>query len=300
MKRPSNLPLRLYTLLLVFYPHTFRARRAVELWQTVRDLAEETDPQNIFAAARFWLAIYADTLAGALAERWHVMRNSTRNVWEAWLALSMTLLAVVVSVGASLDLYLLEDNNPLTTAAYSASPLLRFSYTAAYVAALVAGVAGVAAVAFAIIPARAALWSVLGLAALVALGGFGGLLVRRPLTGLTFIGAFAALCALGLFIGWRVARTLMRRTSERAAILVGACAGAVVALLADAAALITHTLALNPVSHALYMQFRIGDTPYNAALIGMVVQTLLVACCAASLAAALWSASRHTRGGGAQ
>jgi hypothetical protein len=296
MKRQSRLPLQLYTMLLAFYPRAFRARRALELWQTVRDLAEETNSRNIFAAARFWLAVYADTLAGVLAERWHVVRDSTRNVWETWLALGMTLLAVVASVGASLDLYLLEDSNPLTAAAYSALPLLRFSYTAAYIAALVAGVAGVAVVAYAVIPARAALWSVLGLAAFVALGGFGGLVVRHTLTGLALIGAFAALCALCLFIGWRVARALMRRTRERAAILIGACAGAVVALLVNAAALITHTLTLNPVSHALYMQFRIGDTPYNAALIGMVVQTLLVVCCAASLAAALWSASRRVGG----
>jgi hypothetical protein len=227
------------------------------------------------------------------------MRNSTRNMWGAWLALGMTLMAVVVSVGASLDLYLLEDNNPLTGAAYSALSLLRYSYTAAYIAALVAGVAGVAVVAYALAPARAALWLVLGLAVFVALGGFGGLLVRHPLTGLALIGAFAVLCALCLSIGWRVARALMSQTSEQAAAIIGACAGAGIALLVDAAALITHTLALNPVSHALYMQFRIGDTPYNAALIGMVAQALLVVCCALSLAVALWSASRRIRVGGA-
>src|SRR6266567_9569375 len=58
-----------------------------------------------------------------------------------WVALVATVTAFVVSLLASLNLYLLEDNNPLTQAAYSASPVLRFSYDGVYLSALVAGVA---------------------------------------------------------------------------------------------------------------------------------------------------------------
>jgi hypothetical protein len=291
--RERAAPLRLYALLLALYPSAFRERHAAEMWQTCRDLAEETGAQGIVAGARFWLAIYADTLAGALHERWDLMRGT---VW-VWLVMGATLLAVVVSFAASLNLYLLEDGNSLTAAAYGASPLLRFSYDGAYIAGLVAGVAGVAVVVSALAPARTALWVAIGLAALVTLGAFGGLVVRRPPVGLALIGVFATLAALCLLVGWAVRRALASRASGRMATLVSACVGAGVALLAEAAALITHTLALNPVSHALYMQARIGDTPYNAALIGMVAQALLVGLCALLLAATLWSNRSGRRGG---
>ncbi|MDE3229738.1 MAG: hypothetical protein KGO05_07635 [Chloroflexota bacterium] len=215
--------------------------------------------------------------------------------WTTWLAFGATLLAVVVSVAASLNLYLLEDGNPLSAAAYGSSALLRFIYDGAYLAALVAGVAGVALLAYALAPARVATLAALGLGALVALGGFGCLLARHPQTGLALIGAFAGLGLLCLLAGWGVARALAARCGLRAASLLGACAGAGLALVADAAALIAHTLALNPVSHALYVQGRIGATPFNALLIGMAAQALLVTACGLTLALA-WRSRNSGRG----
>jgi hypothetical protein len=276
--------LRLYHWLLALYPRGVRKRHGDELWQTGRDMVEAARAGGA-VGARFWLALYADTLVAALDERWRAMRGSA---WTAWLAAGATLLAVAVSIAASLNLYLLEDGNPLTDAAFSASALLRFSYDGAYIAALVAGLAGAAVVACALLPARVATLGALGLAALIALSGFGGLLARHPLNGLALIGAFTGLALLCLLAGWGVARTLARRAGARRASLIGACAGAGVALLADAAALVAHTLALNPVSHALYMQGQIGATPYNATLLGMLAQALMVALCAALLALALW------------
>lgn len=287
----SGAPLRLYRWLLALYPRGVRERHSEELWQTGRDMAESARAGGAGrdAGARFWLTLYADTLVAALDERWRAMRGS---VWTAWLAVGVTLLAVAVSVAASLNLYLLEDGNPLTDAAFGGSALLRYSYDGAYLAALVAGVAGAAVVLCALLPGRVAALGALGLAALVAFGGFGGLLARRPLNGLALIGVFAGLAVLCLLAGWGVARALEPRSGARRARLIGGCVGTGVALLADAAALIAHTLALNPVSHALYMQGQIGATPYNATLIGMLIQALLVALCAPALALALWSGRR--------
>ncbi len=286
--------LRLYRLALALYPRAFRDRYGDEMWQTCRDQAEEARAGGILAGGRFWLAIYTDTLAGALLERTKGMRSVS---WGVWIAVGETLLAVAVSVVASANLYLLEDNNPLTPVAYGASPLLRFSYNGAYLTALAAAVAGAALIAYATLPARRATGGALALAGLVALGGFSGLLARHPLSGLTLIGAFVGIVALCLLVGWAMARSLAGRMSARAAALVGACAGAGVALALDAAALIVHTIALNPASHALYMQGRIGQTPYNALLIGMGAQALMVALCGLLLAAALWSGRTSRRGG---
>jgi hypothetical protein len=265
------------------------------MWQTCRDLAEEARAVGLVNSARFWLAVFGDTLAGALVERTRRMRGMS---WAIWLAAWATLVAVTVSVAASLMLYVLEDGNPLTDAAYRASPLLRFSYDGAYLAALVAGVAGCAIVLYAALPARVATGVAAGLAALVALGGFGGLLVRFPRSGLALIGSFAGLALLCLLAGWGVTRWLAPRRGPRAAALIGACAGAGVALALDAAALIAHTLAINPISHALYMQGQINETHFNALLIGMVAQALMVALCVLLLVVALRSGRGGSPGGG--
>src|SRR5579884_2702329 len=68
-----------------------------------------------------------------------------------WTALAVTLFAGLVAVLASFNLYLLEDGNPLTTAAYTASPLLRFSYDGAYISALAAVVAVCTIVGYALV-----------------------------------------------------------------------------------------------------------------------------------------------------
>jgi hypothetical protein len=45
-----------------------------------------------------------------------------------WAALVATAMAFVASLLASINLYLLEDSNPLMQAVYSASPVLRFNH----------------------------------------------------------------------------------------------------------------------------------------------------------------------------
>ena len=99
-----------------------------------------------------------------------------------WGALAATLIAFVVALVASINLYLLEDGNPLTSAAYSASPLLRFSYDGVYLSALVAGVAVCGILGYALAQRDAPVLIGLGVVGvLVVIGGFGGLLIRQPL-----------------------------------------------------------------------------------------------------------------------
>ncbi len=123
-----------------------------------------------------------------------------------WIALAATVIAFVVSLLASLNLYLLEDNNPLMQAAYSASPVLRFSYDGIYLSALVASVAVCAIVGYII--ARTDVPMVIGLifvALLVAFAGFGGLLIRHPTTFLVLFLVFVALALDSLLSGRAVA-----------------------------------------------------------------------------------------------
>lgn len=240
--------LRFYALLLALYPRAFRERYGLELWQTARDLAEEYAAQEGIARAGFWLTIYSDTLIAALAERGHIMRHST---WAAWSAFGMTLLAVIVSVGVSLDLYLFEDDTALVLFSHNflsndlVAQLLRYSYDTAYIAALAAGVVGVVAVASTFVPQRIAFWMTIGLAAIVAVGGFGGLIARYPLNGVETVGGFAALIALCLITRWLVARAIGARWSAQVSAGVSACAGALVALIVETVALVTHTFMLH-------------------------------------------------------
>ncbi len=196
--------------------------------------------------------------------------------------------AFVVSLLASLNLYLLEDQNPLTLIAYRSAPLLRVSYDAAYISALVAGVMMFALLVRLFAPrGRAALAAIGALAVVVALGGFGGLLVRAPLNFLALFAGFGALTLLCLFVAERTSARLRDASSDRSAALMGSCAGVIVALLVNAAALAPHTVALNPVSHALYMQGQIPGTHLNALLLGAALQLLLVGALGLSLLVAL-------------
>src|SRR6185437_12616996 len=100
-----------------------------------------------------------------------------------WIAVAATILTCTVSLLASINLYLLEDGNPLTQTAYSASPLVRFSYDGVYLSALVACVAVCAIVGYAI--TRTGTSVIIGLilvSLLIILGGFGGLLLRYHVT----------------------------------------------------------------------------------------------------------------------
>lgn len=217
------------------------------------------------------------------------MQRDTRTMRPAVIiSAALTGVAFVVSLLASLNLYLLEDQNPLTLAAYRSAPLLRVSYDAAYISALVAGIMVVALLARLFAPTG---WSALAvtaaLAVVVAFGGFGGLLVRAPLSFLTLFAGFCALTLLCLFIAERTAASLRRTSSDHTAALMGSCAGVVVALLVNAAALAPHTVFLNPVSHALYMQGQLPGAHLNALLLGAALQLLLVAALGLSLLVAL-------------
>lgn len=200
-----------------------------------------------------------------------------------WIAVAATLITFVVSLAASINLYLLEDNNPLTQVAYSVSPLVRFSYDGVYLSALVACVAASAIVAYAI--TRAGTSVIIGLllvSLLIIFGGFGGLLVRYPVTFLIFFLVFMGLVLVSLFAGRVVAARSGRYLGQRAGAIMGACVGAFVVLLVNVVAQILHTLALNPVSHALFMQGQIGETHFNSLIIGMGIEVLLMIICALS------------------
>lgn len=209
-----------------------------------------------------------------------------------WVALATTVIAFLVSLLASINLYLLEDNNPLTQAAYSASSVLRLSYDGAYLSALVACVAVCAIVAYAIIQADAPVTiGLIIVALLVVLGGFGGLLIRYPATFLALFLAFMGLMLVSLLVGRVVTARLRQRIGQRKAAILGACISTGIALLVNVVAMVTHTLALNPVSHALYMHGQIGTTYFNSVLIGMVIETLAMIACLLSIGVALrWPA----------
>jgi hypothetical protein len=200
----------------------------------------------------------------------------------------VTLIAFIISLLASLNLYLLEDGNPLTQGAYLASPLLRFSYDGVYLSALAAVVTVCAVLGYSLAGADVpVLPGIIGLACLVALGGFGGLLVRHPTTFLAVLLAFAAMIAASLLVGALVAARVRPRLGRRSAAVLGACAGTAAVLLVNLALLAPHTIALNPVSHALYMQGQIVGTHLNALLLAMGIEALAVIACGLNITAAL-------------
>jgi hypothetical protein len=210
-----------------------------------------------------------------------------------WIAVATTILTCIVSLLASINLYLLEDGNPLTQAAYSASPLVRFSYDGVYLSALVACVTVCAIIGYAITRADApVVFGLILVSLLIILGGFGGLLVRYPVTFLVFFLLFVGLSVLSLLAGRTVATRSGRYLERRSAAIIGACFGAFLVLLVNAVAQVLHTLALNPVSHALFMQGQIGETHFNSLLIGMLIEVLLLIICALSLWFALRSPAR--------
>ncbi|HLQ29171.1 MAG TPA: hypothetical protein VK140_08045 [Ktedonobacteraceae bacterium] len=215
-----------------------------------------------------------------------------------WIAVAATGIAFVVALLASLNLYLLEDSNPLTQAAYSASPVLRFSYDGVYLSALVAALAVCAIIGYAITRASTPVFAGLMIVTLIViLGGFGGLLVRYPVNFLAFLLAFVALTLVSLLVGRAIATRSTRRLGERgerAAAIVGACASAGMALLVNVVALVTHTLLLNPVSHALFMQGQIGETHFSSLLIAMGLELLTMLIYALSIGFALRSPSRSS------
>lgn len=191
-----------------------------------------------------------------------------------WTTIAATVIACLVALLASINLYLLEDNNLLTRAAYSASLVLRLSYDGAYLSALVATIAICAIAGYGLIRKTTPVTIGLGIIALlVALAGFGGLLVRQPISFLILFSAFVGLALISFLIGRAVTHAL-QRLGQRSAVMLGTCVGAGIALLVNVGTLVPHTLILNPVSHPLYMQGQISGTHLNSALIAMALELL--------------------------
>ncbi len=210
-----------------------------------------------------------------------------------WLAVAATIITFIVSLLASINLYLLEDSNPLTQAAYSASPLVRLSYDGVYLSALVACVAICAIVGYAVTHSNTSvLIGQILVTLLIIFGGVGGLLVRYPATFLGFFIIFVGLMLLSLLSGRAVASRSSRYLGQKTTAILGACFGTFIVLLANAVTLVLHTLALNPVSHALFMQGQIGETHFNSLVIGMVIEVLLTLICALSIWLAFRSPAR--------
>lgn len=207
---------------------------------------------------------------------------------QLWLALATTIFAGIVTFLASLNLYLLEDGNPLTPAAYSASPLLRFSYDGVYLSALVAGIAICALLGYLLVRETRFVSIGLGIVSLLVIfAGFGGLLIHQPLAFLVLALIFAGLTLLSIWIGRALSAYSRNTSGTRSASLLGGCVSAGVALLVNLLAQVPHTLALNPVSHLLYMQGQIGDTHLNSVLIATAIELLSIIACLLSIGFAL-------------
>lgn len=289
----------LYTRLLRLYPPAFRQAYGSRMLRVFRDSCRAALQEHGLAGwLPLWWSTCTDMVHSACIERWLAFKERATSMTgetrpqhfplRLWLALSATLLAFLVALVASLNLYMLEDASPLTMTAYAASPLLRFSYDGIYLTALAAGVAVCAIVGNALIPQARLVTIGLGVIAfLVAFGGFGGLLVRHSTTFLAFCIAFGVLLLFDLLAGYAVARRAATRLGRQIAAVLGACVGAGSLLLLNVAALVVHTLILNPVSHALYMQGQIAGTHLNFSLLAMGIAVLTLLICVLSLGGAL-------------
>ncbi len=295
----------LYAFCLRMYPAHFRRVYGLRMLRVFRDSCRQVlQRRGLPGLGRYWLYTLMDLAVTACLERWYVLQKGIHTMVidrpvsnftpRLWMMLVSTVLAFVVSLVASLNLYLLEDANPLTRLAYSDAPLLRFSYDGIYLSALVAGVMVCAVFGYALLQRENVVRGmVVGVALLVVLGGFGGLLVRYPLTFLAFLGIFLVLAGLCWWVGRIVTARLSEQLVRRSAAVLGACVGVVLALLVNGVALVLHTLILNPVSHNLYMQGQIEGTHLNFTLLVMALAVFTLAVCSLSLGRALSQTGRQ-------
>ena len=181
-------------------------------------------------------------------------RHAPRRLLPAAVALALAFVAAFVG---SLDVYMIEDDNPLGRAAHASNLALSLTYEAVYVTALAALVVVGAAV-LRLLLARLGQSEAVDLrlmvpvvAMLVALGAFWGLVYKHPLGFLMVVGSFALLIAGALFVGPKLARWLGRGSKEHA-IALGPAVGALLALGVNVASLIAHMLLLTSTSRALY------------------------------------------------
>lgn len=288
----------LYGLCLYIYPPAFRREYGSRMVLVFRDSCRAILQQYGLAALMpFWLRTVSDLFLNICLEYGSVVKGRIRLMstfnergtvpLRLWIALAATVLAFSVSLVASLNLYLIEDPSALTGIAYSTSPLLRFSYDGIYLSALAAGVSICAIIGYALVRrAELVFPGLVVLALLIAFGGFGGLLIRHPISFLVDFLIFLVLTLLSLLMGRGVAKRAEHRFERRAAGMLGACVGSCSVLLINVMALVLHTLVLNPVSHALYMQGQIGGTHFNFSLIAMGLALLTLLVCAVSLGCA--------------
>jgi hypothetical protein len=289
----------LYRLLLYAYPTTFRRGFGERMSRVFADHCRITlQESGLPALIPLWFSTLRDVALSASLERWQAYKErvgtmaSMRDIRQfparLWIALAATLITFLVCLVASLNLYLLEESSPLTAAAYTASPLLRFSYDGVYLSALAAGVAVCGIVGYALVQRPLLIATGLALAALlVALGGFGGLLVRHAGTFAVFLAVFLALTLGSFLLGWLVMARGGRSLGARPGAVLGACVSAVSLLLINVVALSLHTLSLNPVSHVLYMQGQMGETHLNFTLLIMGLALVTLVTCVVCLGRAL-------------
>jgi len=212
-------------------------------------------------------------------------RQSRHVSLRLWITIGTTFLACIVAVVVSINLYGIEDGSPLTRVAYSASSLLRFSYDGVYLSGLLAGVAACALIGYLLVRSEApVVFSLIFIALLVAFGGFGGLIVRQPLTFLSLFAVYIVLALTCFFLGRTIASQKRANLDRRTRLFLGACISADIALLVNIITLTVHTLTLNPINHTLFMQGRIGTTPYNSLVIGLTLELLTTLLALASTA----------------
>ncbi|HTI15333.1 MAG TPA: hypothetical protein VL461_12335 [Dictyobacter sp.] len=288
-----------YRLLLHAYPSSFRHDFGERMIGVFRDSCRTALQQhNIQALIAFWLHTSFDILISSCLEQWSVVKekiyamttstNERQSQLHLRVARATTLFAFIASLAASLHLYLLEDASPLTQTAYAASPILRFSYDATYITTLAAAVAVCSIVGYALLQRTTQVAiSISIISLLIAFGGFGGLLIRHPMNFLMLFSLFVALVIISFLLGQVVAKHAAQRIEKRRALMLGACVSVGSILLINIAALILHTILLNPVSHALYMQGQIAGTHWNSLLIAMVAAFLAMIICGGGLKYAL-------------
>lgn len=282
----------LYGLFLHAYPATFRRTYGSRMACVFRDSCHDALQQHgVASLIPLWLHMLSDLVSSVCLEHWQHLKEETRIMANKqqfpirlWVTIVAIVIAFVVSVLASINLYLIEDSSRLTQVAYSASPLLRFSYDGIYLSALAASVAICAIIGYTLVRCTALV--VIGLifvTVLIALGGFGGLLVRHATTFLIFVVVFLALTQSSMLIGRRVTIRVANLLGQRLAAILGACVSTCSVLLFNVIALVLHTLLLNMVNHSLYMQGQIEGTRLNFSLIAMIVAFLTLIACVVSL-----------------
>jgi hypothetical protein len=288
-------------LLLLAYPASFRSDYGERMARVFADaFRSQVARRGRLALIPLWWFAVTDVAFSAGLERWLAFQakvssmtlssNAERFPLRLKAALAATLIAFSVCLVASINLYLIEDSSSLAAAAYSTSSVLRLSYDGVYLSALAAGVAVAALIAYTLAPhQRVITASLIVVALLVALGGFGGLLVRHPATFLVFLAVFLTITLVSFSLGRLVAVRSGGAMGLRPAAVLGACVSAGILLAVNVAALVLHTLSLNPVSHALYMQGRIGQTPFNLTLLAMLLALASLVACASCLVWALRS-----------